>query len=76
MMGEHTPGPWTGLENAQVHVHPGHFWYCGSLAYANRQHDARLMAAAPELLGALLRMVAMCGDYEFARIAIAKAQGG
>lgn len=87
----HTPGPWrivdgrtyTGhgiryIENgATVIAHMADTEACGSLAPL---HNARLIAAAPDLLAALQRLLHPMGgddsDLEFAADAISKATQG
>jgi hypothetical protein len=85
MNANHTPGPWKreGVDiyaNAPANVRPhiAHVIY-GATA------DARLIAAAPELLEALTDLVGGCGKegdlfsseaMAKARAAIAKAEGG
>ena len=99
-MAEHTPGPWTPIE--QVTREPGEVrtWWevhafasngIGSkhVAHIPSEADARLIAAAPDLLAALEDLVGYCdncggtgmvGDNPCrwcspARAAIAKAKG-
>lgn len=82
----HTPGPWwvdgpgEGIEVHATFGRTASVWGeggCGREAWAN----ARLMAAAPELLAALKRLVEYCNnhsDYDAigeADDAIAKAEG-
>lgn len=57
-MTQHTPGPWTLHEgNTAVNGADGHLVAsCGFLPYRNKwdsEDNARLIAAAPELLGTL-----------------------
>lgn len=93
-MSAHTPGPWrywpcridssTGMENYTQFVnHEGHV-FRAPLRYL-REEDARLIAAAPELLEALKSLIDMDVAYNRgpvvedavtkARAAIAKAEG-
>ena len=92
-MSEHTPGPWTWGENFQGLYGSGEdnevlcfYPYEGmSLNWRreNRDADACLIAAAPDLLDALLRLLndgdvrdaAEKGALTQARTAIAKAEG-
>lgn len=87
MTAQHTPGPW------RYDYAPG---YCGELLAPNgttlaefvtepSEADARLIAAAPELLEALNAMLTHMGmdedewnkvTFDQARAAIAKANGG
>jgi hypothetical protein len=59
MMSKHTPGPWKQggyVFYASAYskgVHPVHAKKRGLIASANREADARLIAAAPALLEAL-----------------------
>ena len=85
-MSKHTPGPWR-VEADGVIVGPSNgfspFGGCGCCdsPWMNGhdgeacQANARLIAAAPELLGALKDMGARYGLTEQARAAIAKAEG-
>lgn len=82
-MTAHTPGSWTLKARAMNHQQlfgptPG------LIADIHKDEDARLIAAAPDLLAALRDIVsaseANCGDslanaINFARAAIAKATG-
>ena len=79
-MSEHTPGPWEA-----VAVDAGHYvvWDSQGNVLGRRLYpeDARLIAAAPELLAALERVVYDLEPYvtashlQPARAAIAKARG-
>ncbi len=57
MKTKHTPGPWKVSkiydkgQECSIAVHPCHFYYTGTIDNLNRA-DARLIAAAPELLKA------------------------
>ena len=94
---QHTPGPWV-MDDAQpgdlfrhvLHGNGDSFGYICRISTngnANADADARLIAAAPELLEALQRLSAQCerlrlpGQTESdaertARAVIAKATGG
>lgn len=84
-MSAHTPGPWKAgnVENRTGGRSAVLIWADGGddLGEARTFADARLMAAAPELLEALERMVAMFADhtqydeegYETAAVAVARA---
>lgn len=63
---KHTPGLWTVSElyhkgeECSIAVHPCHFYYTGTIANLNKA-DAKLIAAAPDLLEALKTTVkGMC----------------
>lgn len=101
MSAQHTPGPWFALENDPKHF-PGHGYrvnrnkdgFAWDLAHIcnapNGSANARLIAAAPELLDALQAMTEIAemtigwlptppnadGPLIQARAAIAKATGG
>ncbi len=75
-MGEHTPGPWTMME--QVERKPGEvrMWWevhafapngIGSkhIAHIPDEENARLIAAAPALLAALESLVLSAGDVGY-----------
>jgi hypothetical protein len=92
---KHTPGPWTSYDmldewfvGAAAHDTGPLFSYCGR--YDCGEADARLAAAAPDLLEALIVLVALTKDFlsdptseqdhlltgiDGANIAIAKATG-
>ena len=96
-MSEHTPGPWHISRWAGEHDDGGAvicdangkrlastesiWWKADKFAWAEYQANARLIAAAPELLVALERIVYDLGPYvkasdlQPARDAIAKARG-
>jgi hypothetical protein len=86
MKTKHTPGPWTAKANLDVVDSNGE--RVARLAstrgkYEYEEINARLIAAAPELLDALQELVngPECGGdhgamYRNARAAIAKATGG
>lgn len=89
----HTPGPWVidtdtpGTEVCTVYCtsHPNSFVYVrgpvGHLSTGRDQNmaNAHLIAAAPELLEALLAVVSVAdratAEFDLARAAIAKATG-
>jgi hypothetical protein len=92
-MAKHTPGPWGVLDHAilseKVNAY-GNFWVAGfgrgDAQLTEEDHaNARLIAAAPELLAACQRLLNTCGlsediidemdveAIELARAAIAKA---
>jgi hypothetical protein len=93
---EHTPGPWDGSERNAVTAMKGeigvaileplkHFWGNAAVVddFGTMQANARLMAAAPDLLAACEAIVAGWGHHggvsravEMARAAVAKARGG
>lgn len=89
-MSAHTPGPWIWADKYWVHATMGsQYTICDGEMYdipvQERIANARLMAAAPELLEALQEMLANCHDEESsdeiaqavtkARAAIIKALG-
>lgn len=91
-MGKHTPGPWRActwdpMERAHVHADdPQESGCTARFDLPRNAADARLMAAAPELLEALEEMAAAhqrvdphhedtCSNCIRARAAIAKAEG-
>jgi hypothetical protein len=84
---QHTPGPWTVYRESScdrgdsygVKAPAPHYWVIPTLNI--NPEDARLIAAAPELLKALQHLMVAHGeqlDYAFqqAQEAIAKATGG
>ena len=96
----HTPGPWSsGYSEGRgtLCVRAADTWICGELLAENgtaisqqeAEANARLIAAAPELLEAVKKLLAVCENYafdkfdrpvgvteqEFARTAIARAEG-
>jgi hypothetical protein len=87
-MSEHTPGPWRYMQGTHsVYTVDGK---AIALAYGPRgiacgwrDANARLIAAAPDLLEALKRLCShgtrdhaqIAADWDFARAAIAKAEG-
>lgn len=91
MSGQHTPGPWVIEEVTSFDFHdcyilgPFNGVYKDIIATVQCTDlpqcmaDARLIAAAPDLLAALVLVVQRCGplseDGKIARAAIAKATG-
>lgn len=83
---KHTPGPWATEGFDQIYASTGNF-YGGLIVWANEEdivaqcvmpHNARLIAAAPELLDACKKaLYALKGREhdQFLRDAIAKATG-
>jgi hypothetical protein len=88
-MAKHTPGPWTdrnGDGEVDGYVWAGDTVICGLGDKARQRADARLIAAAPDLLYALK---AMLKHYDYSRVkgwspssaalraqaAVAKAEG-
>jgi len=88
-MSEHTPSPWKwhwrqedGIATGSIfsEIHPGHAYAVAMTpryqTQAQWEADARLIAAAPELLVALKHCVIERSEWlEEARAAIAKAEG-
>jgi len=84
MKNTHTPAPWHACDNGDktYHIAPdsafvgGKRWYQDKVATGiQSEADARLIAAAPDLLAALIELASghsMAGE-EMARAAIAKA---
>jgi hypothetical protein len=82
----HTPGPWTyreGYRGTEEYVvqrgHEGGFVVEG-LSKERAEADARLIAAAPEMLEALKGLLdrfyaPACPEWDAVRAAIAKAEG-
>jgi hypothetical protein len=98
-MSNHTPGPWYVLDGRRVswaspyrEFGDGFSSYCVAITHEwpgliDAEANARLIAAAPDMLQALRRAVlalafaaetsaAMRDDYEAVNAAIAKATGG
>lgn len=83
MTRQHTPGPW--VHNGQgdiTHSDEQPIAFVNFTAYAEGQSNARLIAAAPELLAALEKaaaaLEARCafGEADKANAIISKATGG
>ena len=83
-MSKHTPGPWEKAEPFATVRAPGRpcIADCGSRSDLDAQANARLIAAAPDLLAALEYIMAWTpNDWnaetarDMARAAIAKARG-
>lgn len=85
-MSKHTPGPWElpylddGYSSRQAWITDAEGAQIASLEPGdNMDADARLMAAAPELLEAVQRLIGRAAyeseDAAFARAAIQKATG-
>ena len=82
----HTPGPWYKTEGLISDSNGVHIATACDTRYENAEANARLIAAAPDLLEALKginkRLHNMMGDIELrqmeriAQQAIAKAEGG
>ena len=89
-MSAHTPGPWAYRPSNNGHFIAGTGENSGYLAEVRQcrskqdvRADARLIAAAPELLESLQSVLNSCLDsqgladaYKQARAAIAKVEGG
>lgn len=75
----HTPGPWTYRLDGQELSIEGVLWTgsFGDVGSCPNEHDARLIAAAPEMLAALQAVVRVADratvEFDMARDAIAKA---
>ncbi len=89
---QHTPGPWTWTGNQKNQLWDHNNWLCGDMEgvlmhggpWPVRDANARLIAAAPDLLEACKQMLKRAevvphfndeGDADFARETIAKAEG-
>lgn len=83
-MNKHTPGPWYLAGNLpgirhKVHCHPsGHDWSVAHVCNGNNADaNARLIAAAPELLDALLTLMENAENVDglgFNMFAVTKAR--
>jgi hypothetical protein len=68
MSGKHTPGPWTasemGVISDKITSH-GNFYVCGVINADNEEDKAnmKLIAAAPDLLAALQRLLQAADEY-------------
>jgi hypothetical protein len=74
-MSKHTPGPWKLDRNSVLIPIAPYEW---ADAYGGSEANARLIAAAPDLLEALQDLcdtLGECGMTEKARAAITKAEG-
>ena len=60
-MSKHTPGPWHCHEKVGVYTKDGKLVASIHTPISDRSHDARLIAAAPELLEALRMFVVWYG---------------
>jgi len=88
-MSKHTPGPWAYQEDSDAYTHivrgPNNRFICqlNQSTSAEIEANARLIAAAPELLSALQvaelalreRGLRTCGEYKQIEAALAKATG-
>ena len=70
-MSKSTPGPWEAITNRP---HEEHKWMIANRSWSNwpiatemKKEDARLIAAAPELLDALRRLYDAGLDHDLAR---------
>ena len=82
MSAQHTPGPWTVDAHRNVMAAGGLVAFPGIAAGFDQDANARLIAAAPDLLSALLNLADHCSrlrdpakEVHEARAAIAKATG-
>lgn len=85
-MSKHTPGPWVYKKTSGFDYGSTAYWVPGICTNIDKEADARLIAAAPDLLEALKRMefafsplakdCTLAGLIDEARAAIAKATGG
>lgn len=81
MTSKHTPGPWLVKGKQSIRGSDGE--YIAKTNWNNGAANARLIAAAPELLSALQvaelalreRGLRACGEYKQIEAAIAKATG-
>lgn len=77
----HTPGPWEVQDDCATSIWAGGHYIAET--YTDGEANARLIAAAPDLLAALEAIVAICEQLDvpnhqhaqLARFAIAKAKG-
>jgi hypothetical protein len=88
--GKHTPGPWSLDQSSQISCVSafdvnGEFIGIAYMTLPNHEANARLIAAAPDLLAALKQFEAfypmginldLDDAFRAARAAIAKAEGG
>jgi hypothetical protein len=80
MTKQHTPGPWKYLRTSGFDYGSTAYWVPGICGNVKDEANARLIAAAPDLLEALQHLMVAHGeqlDYAFqqAQEAIAKATG-
>ena len=73
---QHTPGPWK-FESGTIRSVPANYWLASMNSFegaVNHEANARLIAAAPELLAALELIYANAGESpEWIRMTILKA---
>ena len=62
-MSKHTPGPWAVNANGNVKTSTGTIFIGPGRTYAEAMADARLIAAAPELLDALKALCATARTF-------------
>jgi hypothetical protein len=63
MAQHHTPGPWTVSEPTGAYIQSA-AGGIAALTYGAREADARLIAAAPDMLAALYKaQVSLCGAF-------------
>lgn len=79
MSAQHTPAPWNVSSPCELSPRYS-VYHNGPLVYVERGEDARLIAAAPDLLACLLDVLDADGDLDAMdfnryRAAIAKATG-
>lgn len=71
---KHTPGPWTASKDGYIDAPDGALVAKIHTEGQGADYDARLIAAAPDLLAALLDAhERLTGDRSMSRAAIAKA---
>jgi hypothetical protein len=75
---QHTPGPWKLISNGLLVQDAGNRLHIGTFKEAeglghSAAANARLIAAAPELLAALEEIVAQLGDKGYCAISKARA---
>jgi hypothetical protein len=82
-MSKHTPGPWvSGLraDGGRINVYADDTMATRICRVETGAEDARIVAAAPDLLAALIAVVRVADrttvEFDAARAAIAKARGG
>lgn len=82
---KHTPGPWSYKPTSGFDYGSTIYWVPGICTHVGKEADARLIAAAPELLDALVTLcklalsgepVIFTAEYDKARTAIVKATEG